>query len=69
VNISVGLYDLAGELVWSDHGVGMSGQLRWDLLTTGGRQVADGIYIVKASAGSLDGSVEDVRMLKLAVLH
>jgi hypothetical protein len=69
VNIKVGLYDLAGELVWVDHGVGMAGQIRWDLRTSSGRPVSSGIYLVKVDASSLDGSVEDVRMLKMAVLR
>ena len=69
VNVRIGLYDLAGELVWLDHGVGISGQIRWDLKTTGGSPVAQGIYLVKVDASSLDGSVEDVRILKMAVLR
>lgn len=69
VNVNVNLYDVAGELVWVDHGVGVSGRLRWNLTTSSGSPVASGIYIVKVDASSLDGSVEDVRMLKMAVLR
>ena len=70
VNVKVDLYDVAGELVWVDHGNAVSsGQLRWNLTTSSGGPVASGIYIVKVDASSLDGSVEDVRMLMMAVLR
>ena len=69
VNIKVGLYDVAGELVWVGHGVGANGQLRWDLTTLSGGPVAQGLYVVTVNASSLDGAIEDARMLKMAVLR
>ena len=69
VSVKVLFYDLAGELVWRDNAAGISGTLPWGLRSSSGRAVSDGIYLVKVDVSSLDGSVEDVHMLKLAVIR
>jgi hypothetical protein len=69
VTVNVLFYDLAGELVWRDNAAGTSGTLPWGLKSSSGRAVSDGIYLVKVDVSSLDGSVEDVHMLKLAVIR
>lgn len=69
VSVNVLFYDLAGELVWRDNGAGATGTLPWGLKSSSGRAVSDGIYLVKVDVSSLDGSVEDVHMLKLAVIR
>ncbi len=69
VSVKVLFYDLAGELVWRDNAAGISGTLPWGLKSSSGRAVSDGIYLVKVDVSSLDGSVEDVHMLKLAVIR
>ncbi|HXB98200.1 MAG TPA: hypothetical protein VNZ54_09115, partial [bacterium] len=69
VSVNVLFYDLAGELVWRDNGAGITGTLPWGLKSSSGRAVSDGIYLVKVDVSSLDGSVEDVHMLKLAVIR
>lgn len=67
VNLRFDLYNLAGERVWQHRATGATGQWRWPLQSTAGQSVANGVYLLKCQASSLDGSVDDFRIIKLAV--
>jgi hypothetical protein len=69
VNLRFDLYNLPGELVWQGRASGASGRLDWGLVSASGQDVADGIYMLKVQASSLDGAVDDIRILKLAVVR
>lgn len=63
------LYNLAGELVWQARGEGPAGEVDWALCSASGAPVAGGVYILKSLASSVDGSVDDLRIIKLAVVR
>lgn len=69
VHIRFDLYNLAGELVWQDRGEGSSGEVRWGLTSASGGDAADGIYLLKCAASSLSGAVDDLNVVKLAVVR
>jgi hypothetical protein len=69
VDLSFDLYNLAGELIWQARGTGISGEVDWALLSASGQPVADGIYVLRAQASSLDGAVDDLKIIKLAVVR
>ena len=69
VNLRFDLYNLAGELVWQSRVTGQTGRLAYPLLSSSGLPIAGGIYILKAQASSLDGSVDDLRIVKMAVVR
>jgi hypothetical protein len=69
VVIHFDIYNLAGELVWRMDGSGQMGQARWALNSASNQPVSGGVYLVKAHAVSADGAVEDIQILKLAVVR
>lgn len=69
VNIRFDLYNLAGELVWQGRALGQGGDLHYGLYSTSGRQIANGIYVLRVQASSIDGSVDDLRVVKLVVVR
>ena len=69
VNLKVGIYDLAGELVWKNYGTGQAGQMTWPTQSPSGQPVANGIYLMRCEADSQDGSLQDIRIIKLAVVR
>lgn len=69
VVIHFDIYNLAGELVWQMSGSGQSGQARWELVSASNQAISGGVYLVKAHAVSVDGAVEDIQVLKLAVVR
>ncbi len=69
VSMKFSLYNLAGELVWQARGVGSQGDLRWGLRSASGEEVSNGIYLLHCVASSLDGALEDEKVIKLAVVR
>lgn len=63
------LYNLAGELVWQARAEGPAGEVDWALSSASGAPTAGGIYILKSLASSVDGAVDDLRIIKLAVVR
>ncbi len=69
VNIRFDFYNIAGELIWQGRATGPSGDVRYGLVSASGAPIASGVYLLKVQTSSLDGSVDDIRIVKLVVLR
>jgi hypothetical protein len=70
VDVKVEIFDLASEQVWKGSAADQAGgRIDWGLISASGRPAANGIYIMKFEADSLDGSLQDIRFVKIAVVR
>jgi flagellar hook assembly protein FlgD len=67
--VTIRIYNLAGELVWTGAGLLDSMQgMKWALSTSGGRLVASGIYVCYLHAKTAAGA-EETKSIKIAVVQ
>ncbi len=67
VDLSVWLYNVAGELALINSGTGSVGSLKLSLQSPQGKPLSSGIYWIVVRARTSTGSLEQIRVLKFAV--
>jgi hypothetical protein len=69
VSLEFRTYNLAGELVSQASTVGVSGVMPISFKTSGGQDVAAGIYLIQVRGTTVQGGAEFLKLLKVAVIR
>ena len=69
VQLGVRVYNSAGELVSQASGAGTVGAIQLSLRSASGMQVAAGVYLIQVRGVTVNGGVEFLKLLKVAVVR